>query len=177
MSTSRFCPAAQITVCQAVPSAHDFAPVFWAAEAKFYKRTGKSLHTHPFNVLLGSLGRPGTLHNLEAVLDIFQKQTNAFSKFNNTDERLMEWLGPIICVLHSLSKTLPERIGLVSNLHHFHMTHDSSLTSSSQTFSPAKKILVGIGILLSVCFFTQFLITALHDIELLLGFDRCCDQL
>jgi hypothetical protein len=105
-------------VCQKASLVHDFTPVFYAAINKFYKITGKSLDTHPFAEQLG------TCRNPEAVSDIFRIQVKAFetNEFLTTDSVLMLWLDPIIQVLHILSETLGEGIGLVSILGRLHMT-------------------------------------------------------
>ena len=105
-------------VRRGAPSILDFTPVFNAAINKFYKITGKSLDTHPFAEQLG------TCRNPEAVSKVFQIQVKAFrrNQFLTTDAILMLWLDPIIQVLHILSETLGEGIGLVSILGRLHMT-------------------------------------------------------
>ena len=107
-----------MVVCQKAFLVHDFTAIFYAAINKFYKITGKSLDTHPFAEQLG------TCRNPEAVSDIFRIQVKAFkkNKYLTTDAVLMLWLDPIIQVLHILSETLGEGIGLVSILGRLHMT-------------------------------------------------------
>ena len=126
------------------PSTDNFSSIFNAALNEYHRFTKKSLDTHPLAAQLDSCQNP------EAISILFRTQAQAFTKFREGDERLMEWLDPTIHILLTFSDTLGEGIGLVRKPPRF--AHDISWTSNSQAFSPAKTIFTGIGILLGVCF-------------------------
>ena len=98
------------------PSTDNFTAIFNAAIVEYQTLTGKPLHTHPFATQLD------TCQNPEAVLDLLRTQAQAFTKFRQSDEKLMKWLDPTIHILSAFSDTLGEGISLVSNLVHLHMT-------------------------------------------------------
>ena len=125
------------------PSTENFTAILNAASIEYQTLTGKSLDTHPFAAQLDSCRSP------QAVSNVLRSQTQVFSKFRKGDERLMVWLDPIIHILSTFSDTLGEGVGLVSKPRSF---VEYPRTSSSQAFSPAKPIFVGIGVLLRVCF-------------------------
>ncbi|KAN0123617.1 hypothetical protein V8E52_002949 [Russula decolorans] len=110
----------------AAPSADNLTTIFKAATDKYQKLTGIRLDTHPFTAQLDACQNP------EAISNFLRTEAQAFSKFRKGDERLMVWLDPTIHILFSFSATLGEEIGL--------------------TFSPARTIFTGIGVLLGVCF-------------------------
>ena len=97
-------------------STDNFTAIFKAAENEYQTLTGKSLKTHPFATQLE------TCQNTEAVSNLLRTQAQAFSKFRNSDERLMTWLDPTIHILSTFSDTLGEGISLVSNVVHLHTT-------------------------------------------------------
>ncbi len=85
----------------------NFIPIFNAALDEYKRRTGQDLHTHPFAAAFDACNSPDT------ILNIFQKQAQAFDRFRKGDEKLMRWLTPTVNVLFTLSGTLGEGIGLV----------------------------------------------------------------
>ena len=91
------------------PSTGDFPSIFNAALNEYQRLTKKSLDTHPFAAQLD------TCHNPEAISILFRTQAQAFSRFREGDERLMEWLDPTIHILSTFSDTLGEGIGVVRN--------------------------------------------------------------
>jgi hypothetical protein len=88
----------------------NFLAIFQAALTEYETVTGKSLHGHPFSTQLETCDNP------QAVLNVLRTQAEAFSKFRNSNERLMAWLDPTVHILFTFSTTLGEGIGLVSPL-------------------------------------------------------------
>ena len=97
------------------PSAENgnFTAIFDAASIEYLGVTGTRLDTHPFAAQLEKS------HSPEAVSNLIRTQAQAFTKFRNTDQRLMTWLNPTVHILSTFSATLGEGIGLVSRLIHF----------------------------------------------------------
>ena len=98
------------------PSTDNFTAIFNAAIVEYQTLTGKPLDTHSFATQLD------TCQNPEAVSNLLRTQAQAFTKFRQSDEKLMKWLDPTIHILFAFSDTLGEGISLVSNLVHLHMT-------------------------------------------------------
>ena len=90
-------------------STDNFTAIFNAAISEYRRLTGKRLDTHPFAAQLDTCQSP------EAISNVLRTQAQAFRKFHEGDERLMKWLDPTIRILCTLSDTLGQGIGLVSN--------------------------------------------------------------
>ena len=73
--------------------------------------TGKRLDTHPFATQLDAC------HSPEAVSNVLRTQVQAFKKFRKGDEKLMNWLNPIVNIVYLFSETLGNGLGLVSCPH------------------------------------------------------------
>jgi len=123
------------------PSVDKFTSIFNAASIEYRRVTGKHLETHPFAIQLDTCNSP------EAISKVILIQAQTHSRFSKGDEKLMAWLDPTVQILSILSATLGEGIGLVSRLV---FPYDCYSTYHSQSFSPAKVIFTGIGILLRV---------------------------
>jgi hypothetical protein len=89
------------------PPTSNFIPIFNAALDEYKRRTGQDLRTHTFAAAFDACNSPDT------ILNIFQRQAQAFDRFRKGDEKLMRWLTPTVNVLFTLSGTLGEGIGLV----------------------------------------------------------------
>ncbi|KAI0291207.1 hypothetical protein B0F90DRAFT_403677 [Multifurca ochricompacta] len=101
----------------------NFISIFETDSKEYNKLTRQDLQTHPFAAVLENCQSP------DAILAIFRKQANAFDEFRKGDDRIMQWLDPIVHILFTFSATLGEGIGL--------------------PFSPGKVIFAGIGVLLA----------------------------
>ena len=86
----------------------NFAAIFDAASREYKSLTKKDLATHPLAAAIDGCNSP------DPILNIFRKQASAFDKFRNGDDKLMEWLTPIVNILFTFSGTLGEGVGLVS---------------------------------------------------------------
>ncbi|KAH9080600.1 hypothetical protein EDB83DRAFT_998212 [Lactarius deliciosus] len=101
----------------------NFISIFEVAAKKYKKLTKQDLNTHPFSVVFDSCDSPDT------VLDVFRKQAEIFDEIRKDNEKLIQWLDPMVHVLFTFSATLGEGVGL--------------------TFAPAKVIFTGVGVLLT----------------------------
>ena len=114
-----------------------FTAIFQAALNEYQRSTGKPLDTHPFATQLDGCNSP------EATLNVFLTQAQAFSKFRQSDEKLMKLLDPMVHIIFTFSETLGEGIGLVRrcirpilsfsqrpSLRHFHPRKRSSPVSA-----------------------------------------------
>ncbi|KAH9179178.1 hypothetical protein EDB89DRAFT_1901212 [Lactarius sanguifluus] len=101
----------------------NFISIFEVAAKKYKKLTKQDLNTHPFSVVLDSCDSP------DAVLDVFRKQAEIFDEIRKGDERLIQWLDPMVHILFTFSVALGEGVGL--------------------KFAPAKVIFAGVGVLLT----------------------------
>jgi len=91
----------------------NFTAIFQAASSEYETVTGKSLDTHPFAKQLDNCDSP------QAFSSVFRTQAQSFSKSRKSDDKLMEWLDPVVHILFTFSATLGEGIGLVRHLIHF----------------------------------------------------------
>ena len=92
------------------PSISNFTAIFHAASQEYKTRTKQDLATHPFAAALQGCNSP------DSILNIFREQAQAFDKFRKGDDKLIEWLTPIVNILFTFSGTLGEGVGLVSTL-------------------------------------------------------------
>jgi len=90
------------------PSTSNLAAIFDAASREYKSLTKKDLATHPLAAAIEGYNSPDT------ILNVFRKQASAFDKFRKGDDKLMEWLTPIVNILFTFSETLGEGVGLVS---------------------------------------------------------------
>ena len=122
-------------------SSPDFQVLFEKAKKLYKKKTKQDLTAHPLATELGKCDSPA------AILAVLQGQVDQFNQSRSSDERLHRWLSPTINVLQAFSETLGEGISLVNNSL---SVIDLALIPIWQTFSPAKVIFVGAGVLLQV---------------------------
>ena len=91
-------------------STDNFTAILEAAKKEYKKLTRKDLDTHRFSVQLKNCKSP------EAFSDVVQEQAHAFSKYSESDERLMHSLRPIVQILFTFSETIVQGVGIVSHL-------------------------------------------------------------
>ena len=92
------------------PSISNFTAIFDAASQEYKTRTKQDLATHPFAAALQGYNSP------DSILNVFREQAQAFDKFRKGDDKLMEWLTPIVNILFTFSGILGDGVGLVSPL-------------------------------------------------------------
>jgi hypothetical protein len=77
-----------------------------AALAEYQKKTGKDLLAHQL------ADEVKTCESVDAVLNILRDQAKAFER--SGDQRLMEWIDPLVHVLYTFSGALGDGVSLVS---------------------------------------------------------------
>ena len=86
-----------------IPSSENFQAIFDNALEVYKKKTGKDLKSDPLLLRLESCDSP------DAVLDVLQEQTSAFTKSGSRT-----WVKPTINVLYTFSSTIGGGVSLVS---------------------------------------------------------------
>ena len=89
-------------------SSSNFKQIFENALKAYTKRTQKDLAKHPLADRLQTCNSPTDF------LDVLQEQFKEFSQSQNSNGRLTKWMDPTVKVLHALSETLGEGVGVVS---------------------------------------------------------------
>ena len=87
-----------------------FQPILDAALANYSKQVGVDLATHPLAHDLRSCGSPND------VLKILEDKAKEFKEFREGNRKLINWLKPVVHVVHTLSAVLGASITLVSQI-------------------------------------------------------------
>ena len=85
-----------------------FQPILDAALTNYSRQVGIDLATHPLAYSLRSCGSPND------VLKILEDTTKEFKEFREGNRKLINWLKPVVHVVHTLSTVLGASITLVS---------------------------------------------------------------
>ena len=111
---------------------------------KAYKtKTGKDLKSDPLLRTLETCNSP------DAVLVLLRQQIPGAGQSGSGDERLTNWVDPVVNVLYNFAETIGGAVSLVSpDKVYFSMT--CALNSTLQAYPPAGVIFTGISSLLSV---------------------------
>jgi hypothetical protein len=88
-------------------STSNFTSISKSATKEYKKLVKKDLYTHPFAAQFYRCDSP------QAVLVIFQGQSQAFEESRKGDDRLMRWFDPMANILFMCSATLGEGLALV----------------------------------------------------------------
>ena len=86
----------------------NFTKIFDAATNEYKNITGQDLGTHPFGAALDKFNSP------DDIVDVFQTQSQAFTKVFKGQERLMICLTPIVQILFRVSAVLDNSLPMVS---------------------------------------------------------------
>jgi hypothetical protein len=89
-------------------SPSNFQLIFNNALKAYEKRTKNDLLAHPLAVELQDCNSP------RKILAVLHRQVQGLDQSLRSDDRWTKWLDPTVNVLHMLSETLGEGIGLVS---------------------------------------------------------------
>lgn len=146
-SMSRPLPANLVSQTLPVIPPSSFQSTFRDALHAYKRRTREDLLLHPLATRLESCNSP------DEILSVLQEQAQVIDRSWNGD-KLSVWLGPTVGVLHSISSSLGEVVGLV--IIGACSRRMCSLPVVFQVSSPAKAIFVGISVLLSVRIFLDF---------------------
>ncbi|KAH8981728.1 hypothetical protein EDB92DRAFT_1820136 [Lactarius akahatsu] len=101
-----------------------FQPILDAALADYTKQVGIDLVNLPPSDSLRSCGSP------DDVLKLLEDKANQFKDFRDGNRKLLNWLSPVVHVVHTLSTVLGASITLVP-------------------FEPAKAVFAGVDILIA----------------------------
>ena len=85
-----------------------FQPILDAALTDYTKQVGIELANHPLVDTLRSCGSP------DDVLKLLEDKISEFSDFRNGNRKLLNWLSPVVHVIHNLSAALGAAITFVS---------------------------------------------------------------
>ncbi|KAH9018597.1 hypothetical protein EDB85DRAFT_604546 [Lactarius pseudohatsudake] len=121
-----------------------FQPILDAALADYSNQVGIDLATHPLADGLRSSGSP------DDVLTLLEDKANEFKNFRDGNRKLLNWLRPVVYVVHSLSAVLGASVTLVP-------------------FEPAKAIFAGVDVLIATASSVSSSYDALVDLFECLG--------
>lgn len=124
-------------------SSSNFQLILNNALKAYQKLTKRDLLTHPLASSLQACDSP------TAILVVLQQHVQGLDQSRSGDDRWTKWLDPTVKVVYVFSSTLEERVGLVS-LSTRSCVYALSYTDVWQVLPPAKVILAGVGVLLSV---------------------------
>ena len=102
------------------PSSH-FKSILDTALGEYKSKTGNDLTNNPLAKELQGCD------SAEAVLDIIQREAEAFDRFRDGDKSLMKWIGPSVDVLYTISATLGQSVGMVRSIKLFANTGISNI--------------------------------------------------
>ena len=111
---------------------------------EYEKKTGKPLFDNPLATKLKGCD------SVDEIKIIFQGQAEAFQKFSDGNQRLMEWINPMVDVLSAFSDTIGAAASIVRPQNSDRDNLKRILSLSVQPFPPAGAIFAGIGVLLDV---------------------------
>jgi hypothetical protein len=86
----------------------NFQSIFDNALKAYKKRTKEDLLKHPLANQIQACDSPSS------ILALLQEQGQELNESQRSNERLTKWLDPTVNILHALSETLRECVGLVS---------------------------------------------------------------
>jgi len=130
-------------------SSSNFQSILDAALDDYHKHTGIDLIKHP------SAAQLQDCHSPENVVQLLQERESSFKDYREKHRNLIDYLRPVVNVIHALSGILGEGAGLVSTQHYILLTSPYVYRSLQVPFQPTKVIFTGIDILLSVCSILQ----------------------
>ena len=118
-----------------------FQAILNKALADYDEQIGVELDKHPFADELRGRDSP------DEVLMLLEDRAKSFKVYRDGNRKLINWLSPVVQVVHMLSSVLGEAVSS--------MIWSTLLTISPSgyqvPFQPAKAIFVGIDLLFTVC--------------------------
>src|SRR5258708_39420706 len=88
------------------PPTANFTSIFEEASNEYKTLIGQDLETHPLAAALHDYSSP------DSILNVYRKQSRALDTLCKGDDKLMEYLSPIIYILFTISETLRTRLSL-----------------------------------------------------------------
>ncbi|KAH9034454.1 hypothetical protein EDB85DRAFT_2289058 [Lactarius pseudohatsudake] len=111
-------------------SAISFQPILDAALADYSRQVEIDLATHPLADRLQTGSSPDDILKLAFASLNYLKLANQFKDFRDGNRKLLNWLSPVVHVVHTLSAVLGASIALVP-------------------FEPAKAVFAGVDVLIA----------------------------
>ena len=135
----------------ATNSSSNFQTIFDVALSDYAKQTDTDLATHPFSQTLQNCD------SADKILDLLQDKANQFQAYRDGNRKLINHLKPVVQVLHTVSGILGEAATLVRAANRLACLIASLQLCFQVPFQPAKAILVGVDVLLTVRVIFDFL--------------------
>ena len=90
-----------------------FQAILDKALAEYCEQIGVELDKHPFADELRGRDSP------DEVLKLLEEKANAFKAYRDGNRKLIDWLSPVVKVVHTLSGVLGEAVSLISSMRFF----------------------------------------------------------
>ena len=120
-----------------------FQEILEKAFANYREQIGVELDKHPLVDELRARDSP------DDVLKLLEEKANAFKVFRDGNRKLINWLNPVVQVIHVLSSVLGEAVSSLNEMRCFFVLHES-MFDYQVSFPPAKAIFVGVDVLITV---------------------------
>ena len=127
-----------------------FQSILDAALADYSKQVGIDLATHPLSNSVRSCGSPND------ILKLLEDKAKEFRDFREGNRRLINWLGPVVHVVYTLSAVLGASLTLVSRNTSFFPSPFLYQFCDQIPFKPANAVFAGVGILVTVRLLASF---------------------
>ena len=123
--------------------ATSFQVILDKALADYHEQIGIELDKHPFASELRGSDSP------DDVLKLLEDKANTFKVYRDGNRKLINWLSPVVQVVHKLSGVLGEAVSLMSRMRWYFLLTFSPF-DYQVPFQPAKAIFVGVDVLITV---------------------------
>ena len=90
-----------------------FQAILDKALADYCDQIGVELDKHPFADDLQGRDSP------DDVLKLLEEKANTFKAYRDGNRKLIDWLSPVVKVVHTLSGALSEAVSLISSMRYF----------------------------------------------------------
>jgi hypothetical protein len=115
-----------------------FQAILDKALDEYREQIGVELDKHPFSTDRGSP---------DDILKLLEDKANAFKAYRDGNRKLINWLGPVVRVVHTLSGVLGQAVSGFDDL----MCYPGLTFSSYKVlFPPAQAIFAGVDVLITV---------------------------
>ena len=92
-----------------------FQEILDKALANYHDQIGVELYKHPFIDELRGRDSP------DDVLKLLEEKANAFKVYRDGNRKLINWLSPVVQVIHVLSGVLGEAVSSINGMRHWHV--------------------------------------------------------
>ena len=116
-----------------------FQEILDKALTDYREQIGVELDKHPFIDELRGRDSP------DDVLKLLEEKANAFKVYRDGNRKLINWLSPVVQVIHLLSGVLGEAVSSINRIAFRLTPFDYQVP-----FQPAKAVFVGVGVLITV---------------------------